>query len=63
MIQWETGNWGDMPLIIVESFAELSAGYHEGAEYRMKSDQNKRDLQGLRGHRQRPNNNRSRRRK
>lgn len=62
-IDWQTGNWGDMPMLIIESFAELSAGLQEGMEYKSKSDQGKRDLKGLRGHRRPSNPNRSKRRK
>lgn len=34
--QWETGNWGSMPLYIVEAFSEISIGMSEGMDYKRK---------------------------
>ena len=44
---WECGNWGDMPCMIVEAFMELSSGISEGLELvrkRRDSKNNKTDM-------------------
>ena len=38
--QWQTGHWGDMPVMIIEMFIELSSGVNEGIEKRRERNNN-----------------------
>lgn len=40
-IQWQTGHWGDMPLLVIEMFVELSTGLNRGFEKKRERDTTK----------------------
>ena len=44
--QWQTGNWGDMPVIMIEMFIELSVGLNKGMEKKRERDNSKLGMKG-----------------
>lgn len=47
---WECGNWGDMPCVVVEAFLILSAGVNEGLEVARKRRDSKNNMTSVKGH-------------
>lgn len=52
--QWQTGNWGDMPVIMIEMFIELSVGLNKGMEKKRERDFNRNSVRSPTGARRNP---------
>ena len=57
-MNWETGNWGSMPSLVVESFLEISTGISRGMEYTRKRNASKSEARSGKGYGGRRSHNR-----